>query len=132
MPELNINLSDAIEFIELEDGTYPCTVTEISEVKHGEKSSYVTATLVVNEGEERAGARCWQNLPIDGKGAGILITFINAALGTDYSVSDLRDEGFSVDTDELIGCEVNVVIKQHEYPEGSGEMKAQVHKVLAP
>lgn len=132
MPELNINLSEAVEFAELEDGTYPCTVTAISEVKQGAKSSYITAEMSVNEGEERAGARCWQNLPVDGKGAGIFINFINAALGTEYAVSDLRDEGFSLDTDDLIGCEVNVVIKQHEYPEGSGEMKAQVHKVLAP
>ena len=66
---------------------------------------------------------------IDGKAAGMFINFINAVTGSDHDVDDLDD--LDIDTDDLIGGICNIVNKQKEYPEGSGEFKDEVKKVMA-
>ncbi len=106
-------------------------VTEFSDIKSGAKSRYITVTMAVEDGHERAGALCWQNLMVEGKGAGIFLDFLEKCTGEQYDLEEYKEEGLDLDTDELIGTELTVVIKQHEYPEGSGEMKAQVHKILS-
>ena len=129
-PVVGLSLDEAVEFTELEDGAYPVTISEFSEVKKGGKSSYITATLIIADGHERAGARCWQNLPINGRGAGIFVNFLNAATGDEMTVAQYKEDGLEVDTDDLIGSELTAIIKQEEYPEGSGTMRAQVKQIL--
>lgn len=129
MPRINLKLQDAVAFTTLEDGDYPVTVTEFSDVQSGPKSSYVVVTMQVDDGHENAGSLLWSNLMIDGKGAGMFVDFINRCQDTDYDVSDLDD--LDIDTDELIGSELTAIVKQKEYPEGSGEMKAEVKSILA-
>lgn len=132
MPVVGLSLEEAVVFTELEDGSYPCTVLEFSEVIKGPKSNYLKVTMAVSEGHENAGAHCWTNLMIDGKGAGIFVNFLNAAMGEKYTIEEYRDEGIEVDTDDMVGAEVTVIIKQVEYPEDSGEMRAQVKQILPP
>ncbi len=129
-PRLKLTLDDAVDFTPLEDGEYPVSVLEFSETRKGEKSSYITVTLEVAEDHDAKGRRLWSNLPLDGKGAGIFVNFINACLGTSYTIEEYRDEGLEVDTEDLEGAELVAIVKQEEYPEGSGEMRAQVKQLL--
>lgn len=128
-PKLNLNLQDAVDFTPLDDGEYPVVVAEFSDVQTGPKSNYITATLEVEEGHENAGRRLWMNLPIMGKGAGIFVDFINKCTGENYKVSDLDE--LEIDTDELVGSTLTAIVKQEEYPEGSGDMRAQLQSILA-
>lgn len=127
MPNLRINLEDAQSFEPIPDDTYTVEVTDISEVKKGSKSSYVTVELTVAEGEYE-NRKLWTNLMIDGKAAGMFVDFINKALGTDYKVEDLEE--LEINTDDLIGAKVGVTTKAEEYPEGSGDFRPQVKKIL--
>ena len=129
VPRISLKLNEAVSFAPLEDGDYPVDVTEFSEVKQGAKASYIAVTLEVEEGHENAGAKLWTNLMVDGKAAGMFVDFINRCKGTDYDVADLDD--LDIDTDELIGSELTAIVKQEEYPEGSGEMRAQCKSLLA-
>jgi hypothetical protein len=127
MPALKLNLTEAESLKPVEDGTYPGTVIEISGVKKGPKASYVSATIEVSEGLEKP-RKFYTNLPIEGKGAGIFVDFINKALDEEFDVDDLDD--LEVDVDDLIGAEVGVVLKQEEYPEGSGDFRSQIKRIL--
>jgi len=130
-PVLNLNLSEAQDFTPLPDDHYPVTVAEISEVKQGSKSQYVTVTFEVEAGHEFEGRRAWTNLMVNGKAAGMFVDFINKVLGTDYTIEEYRDSGIEIDTDDLVGGEIVIVTKQEEYPEGSGTFSASVKQVLA-
>lgn len=127
MPELNLNLTEAESLKPVEDGTYPATVFGFSEVQQGPKARYITATLQISEGPSE-GRKFYTNLPIEGKGAGIFVDFINKVSGSEYDVDDY--DSLSVDTDDLIGAPCGLVLKQEEYPEGSGDMRSQVKKIL--
>lgn len=127
-PKLNLDLTEAQVFEAVPDDTYACQVAEISDIQKGQKASYVTVTLEIMEGDY-AGQKLFQNLMLDGKAAGMFVDFLNKALGENYDVKELED--LEVDTDDLIGAQVGVVTKQEEYPEGSGEMRSQVKRILA-
>lgn len=128
MPRLNVDLSEAQSMKPIPEDTYLCTVGEISEPQSGPKSTYIAVTYVVSEGEYE-GRQLFQNLPITGKGAGIFADFYAKVTGEDVDVDDLDD--LDVDTDDLIGQEIGVVVGQHEYPEGSGEFRNDVKKLVA-
>jgi len=128
-PRITVDTSEAVSLTPVPDDTYPCFVSEIKEVAQGPNAHYVPLVLEVEEGHEFAGRMFFNNLPIDGKGAGIFISFVNKALGLDFDVDDMEDLDF--DTDELMGARVRVVSKQEEYPEDSGEFRSQVSKILA-
>lgn len=128
MPRLTLNLSEAVSLKAAPDGTYICEVEEIGEVTQGAKAAYVPVRLKCTEGDEE-GHIFFTNLMIDGKAAGMFINFINAVTGSDHDVDDLDD--LDIDTDDLIGGICNIVNKQKEYPEGSGEFKDEVKKVMA-
>jgi len=129
MPRITINTSEAVSIAPVPDDTYPCFVEEVKAVQQGPNASYLPIVLEVEEGHEFAGRKFFNNLPIDGKGSGIFITFINKALGTDYDVDDMDDLDF--DTDDLEGARVQVVSKQEEYPVDSGDFRSQVSRILA-
>lgn len=129
MPSINLNLSEAESLKPIEEGAYPATVIEVGEVTEGPKAHYVPVKLVISDGESE-GRNFYQNLPIEGKGAGIFISFINTALGLDYDVDDMEDLAF--DTDELIGAEVTINIKNEEYPKGSGDIRSGIKSVTRP
>lgn len=128
MPELRLNLTEAVSLKPVEDGTYPGEIVGFGEVKQGGKAKYIPAILQISEGEHE-GRKFYQNLPVEGKGAGIMVDFINKATGSSFDVDD--HEALDVDTDDLIGCAVGMVIKQEEYPEGSGDFRSQIKRVLA-
>lgn len=127
MPELKLNLSEAQSLKPIPDDTYPGVVKDFSGIESGPKAKYITATLEISEGEF-AGRKFYNNLPIEGKGAGIFVDFINKCLDTDYDVDDLEE--LDLDTDDLLGAEVGMVIKQEEYPEGSGDFRSQIKRIL--
>lgn len=127
MPRLTLDLSEAVSIKPAEDGTYPCAVKEIGLVQQGAKASFVQVTLVVTDGDEE-GHHFFTNLMVNGKAAGMFINFINAVTGSNHEVDDLDD--LDIDTDDLIGGTCGVVNKQKEYPEGSGEFRDEVKKVL--
>lgn len=128
MPRLTLNLTEAVSLKAAPDGTYLCEVEEIGAVAQGSKASYVAVRLKCTEGDEE-GHLFFTNLMIDGKAAGMFVRFINAVTGSDYDVDDLDD--LDIDTDDLIGGTCMIVNKQKEYPEGSGEFKDEVKKVMA-
>ena len=97
-------------------------------MKEGPNSHYIPITLEIEEGHPLAGKKFFNNLPIDGKGSGIFISFINKALGEDYDVDDMDDLDF--DTDDLEGARVQVVSKQEEYPPDSGDFQSRVSRIL--
>lgn len=126
MPQVNLSLTEAESLKPIPEDAYTATVVEVGEVKSGPKAHYVPVKLQISEGEHE-GRSFYQNLPIEGKGAGIFISFINTALGLDYDVDDMEELAF--DTDELVGAEVNINIKNEEYPEGSGDIRSGIKSV---
>jgi hypothetical protein len=123
MPSINLNLSEAESLKPIEEGAYPATVMEVGEVTEGPKAHYVPVKVAISEGENE-GRNFYVNLPIEGKGAGIFVDFINKCLDLDYDVDDMEDLAF--DTDELIGAELTINIKNEEYPKGSGDIRSGV------
>jgi hypothetical protein len=128
MPRLHIDASEAQSMKPIPEDTYPCTVLSVSEAKQGPNATYVEAVLVVSEGEYE-GRKLYRNMPIEGKGAGIFIDFISKVTGEDYDIDDLDE--LDIDTDDLEGQEVGAVVTQREYPEGSGEFRNEVSRIVA-
>lgn len=126
-PRLTLDLSEAVSFKPAPDGTYPCEVESISEIQSGPKANYVDVQFSCNDGEQE-GHRFFTKLMVNGKAAGMFVNFVNAVSGSDYDVDDLDD--LDVDTDDLVGGTCGIVNKQVEYPEGSGEFKDDVKKIL--
>lgn len=127
MPTLNLNLSEAQSLKPIPEDTYPAEVVEIGKVEEGPKSNYVPVKVRINAGEHE-GRTFFVNLPIDGKGAGIFVDFYNKVCGTDHDVDDLEE--LAIDTDDMMGQELRIVIKNEEYPEGSGEIRSGVARTL--
>lgn len=127
MPRLQVDLSEAQSREALPDDTYRCTVFEISDVKEGPKSAYVSIVFAVAEGEFE-GRKIYDNRPIEGAGAGLFAEFYSKVTGEEVDVSDMEE--LDIDTDDLIGLEIAVVTKQEEYPAGSGEFTSKVKKLL--
>lgn len=127
MPDLNLDLSEAQSFDPVPDDTYLCEVVEVSDVQSGQKANYVTVTLEIAEGEHQ-GRRLFNNLMVTGKASGMFVDFLNKALDTDYDVDEMDE--LTINTDDLIGARVGVITKQEEYPEGSGEMRSQVKRIV--
>lgn len=123
MPKIELNLTEAESLKPIEEGPYPARVIEVGNVKSGKKAQYVPVKLEISEGEYE-GRTFYNNLPIDGKGAGIFIDFVNKALDLDHDVDEMEDLAF--DTDELIGAGIIINIKNEEYPEGSGEIRSGI------
>lgn len=128
MPRLTIDATEAQSMKPIPDGTYAATVLSVSEPKSGPKATYVEAVLVVSEGEYE-GRKLYRNMPIEGKGAGIFIDFVSKVTGEDYDLDDL--DSLDIDTEDLEGQEVGVVVGQREWPEGSGEFRNEIDKIVA-
>lgn len=128
MPEFTVDLTEAVSFKPLPEGVYLCEVDEIGDAKRGPKSSYFPVTLVVSEGEH-SGGKLFTNVVFTGKAAGMAINFINAITGSSYDVDDLEE--LKLDTDDLVGGSCGAVTTQKEYPEGSGEFKSNVERVIS-
>ena len=126
MPELTLNLTEAESLKPIPDGTYPGVVHAFGDVTAGPKAKYISAILKISD--ERVLATPAKALPIEGKGAGIFVDFINKITGNNYDVDD--HEALEVDTDDLIGSPCGMVLKQEEYPEGSGDFRSQVKRTL--
>ncbi len=123
MPQVNLSLKDAISLKPIDEDTYPATVMECGDVAEGPKAHYVPVKLAISEGEHE-GRTFINNLPIEGAGAGIFVDFINKVMGTDHDVDDMDELAF--DTDDLIGGELMIIIKNEEYPKGSGDIRSGI------
>lgn len=126
MPRVNLDLKDAESLKPIPEDSYPATVLECGNLTEGPKAHYIPVKVQISEGEHE-GRNFYVNLPIEGKGAGIFVNFINKVLGLDYDVDDMEDLAF--DTDELIGGELIVITKNEEYPEGSGDIRSGVKSI---
>lgn len=128
MPTLNLNLSEAQSLKPIPEDTYKAVVHEFGNLTEGPKANYIPAIVKVAEGEHE-GRTFYVNLPVDGAGAGIFVNFINKCMGTDHDVDDLDD--LAIDTDDLLGAEIGIIIKNEEYPEDSGEIRSNVSRVVS-
>jgi hypothetical protein len=128
MPRLDLDLTDAQVFTPIEDGQHVCTITAISEPKRSPNSVYVNVEFTVKDSEkkEHIGRKMWRNYPVTGKGAGFFIEFWAAATGEQLEPG----KPIGVDTDDALGQDVLVQSKQREYPEGSGDWRAEPEKVM--
>lgn len=126
MPKINLNLSEAESLKPIPEDAYPAEVVEVGSVTEGPKAHYLPIKLSITSGDYE-GRTFYQNLPIEGKGAGIFVDFINKCLGTDFDVDDMDEMAF--DTDDLMGAEVIINIKNDEYPKGSGDMRSGIKSV---
>lgn len=126
-PRLNLDLSEAQSMKPVPADTYNCTVFEISEPKSGPKSTYVEVIFQISDGEFED-RKLYQNMPINGKGAGIFADFYSKITGEEVDVDELDE--LDIDTDDLIGQEIGVVVGQYEYPENSGEFRNDVKKLV--
>jgi hypothetical protein len=126
MPRVDLDLTDVKEFAPIEDGPYPASVAEVSEVKTGPKSKYLTVTFEITDGEF-VGRKLFRNYPISGAGAGFFTGMIQKATGVELTPGEMA----SYDTDDLLGARCTIVVKNEEYPEGSGDFRPQVDKVLS-
>jgi hypothetical protein len=127
MPRLTVDLTEAQSNKPVPDDTYEAKVASFEGPTQGPKSTYITAIIEITEGDF-AGRKFYHNLPINGKGAGILADFVSKTTGEDIDVDDL--ESLDLDTDDLVGAEIAIVTRQSEYPEGSGEMRSEIKKIL--
>lgn len=127
MPAITLNLSEAQSLKPIPEDTYPGTVKEVLAVTEGPKANYLPVVIEIAEGEYE-GRTFYLNLPIEGKGAGIFVDFINKIMGTDHDVDDLDD--LDIDTDDFLGAEIGIVIKNEEYPEGSGEIRSGIKRTV--
>lgn len=128
MPNIRINTSEAESLKPIPEDAYPMEVIEVGDTEEGPKAHYVPVKLRVTDGEHQ-GRTFYQNLPIEGKGAGIFISFINKALNLDYDVDDMEHLDF--DTDSLLGAEVIGNVENKEYPKGSGEIRSQIKSIAS-
>jgi hypothetical protein len=127
MPRVTIDFSDAVSRKPIPDDTYPVKIAEFTGPHKGPKAPYLTAVLEITEGDH-AGRKFFHNMPIAGAGAGMFADFLSKATGQEVNVDDL--DKIDVDTDDLVGVELASVIKQEEYPEGSGEFSSKISKIL--
>jgi hypothetical protein len=125
-PVVRVDAREAESLKPIPEGPYPMEVIEVSAPVEGPKANYIPVKLKINEGDHE-GRTFYQNLPIDGKGAGIFIDFVNKATGSEYDVDDMDELEF--DTDDLIGAEVIGNIKNEEYPKGSGDIRSGIKSI---
>lgn len=129
MPRVTLNLSEAQSRKPIPEGTYTVKILEFSGPHKGPKAQYLTVVTEVTDGaKEGVGRKFYDNLPIEGQGAGIFADFLSKATGDDIDVDNLDET--DVDTDDLIGIELGANVKNKEYPEGSGEFQSQITKFL--
>jgi hypothetical protein len=130
MPRLTIDLSEAQSRKPIPEGTYEAKVAEITGPHKGPKAPYLTFVFEVeNANNEVAnGRKFYHNTPIKGQGAGIFADTLSKLTGQEVDVDDL--ETLDIDTDELLGLPVGLVIKDDEYPKDSGEISSAISKIL--
>lgn len=133
MPRVTVDATDGTVFSNVEEaGTYRATIQKIGDPKSGPKAQYMRGDLKVNEGQSYEGSMLFVNLPIDGEGSGIFVDFWNKAMQLDEDDDEYLEVGetFDVDTDDLNGQELDLVVTMKEFPEGSGEMRPNVARFL--
>lgn len=126
MPNIRINTQEAESLKPIPEDVYPMEVIEVGGVEEGPKAHYVPVKCRITSGDHQ-GRTFFRNLPIEGKGAGIFIDFINKVLGYDYDVDDMEHLDF--DTDQLLGGEFMGTVKDNEYPKGSGEIRSSLEGI---
>ncbi len=123
-PVISLNLQEAISLKPIEEGPYTATVQECGAVISGPKAHYVPVEVMITDGSDAEGRKFTNRLPIEGPGAGMFIDFVNKCLNLEMDVDDMEELDF--DTDDLIGAEVIINIKNEEYPEGSGDFRSNI------
>lgn len=131
MPRVQLNVQDAQSMAPVPDGVYPAKVIDFDGPTKGPKSTYLTAVCEISDGDH-AGRKLFNNLPLDGKGAGITARFLSKCRPNDPEIEvGEGKEDLDFDTDDYLDCEIQIVVKNEEYPEGSGEMQPKISRVLA-
>jgi predicted P-loop ATPase len=131
MPLFNLNLSEAESLKPVSEGAHTFVVDSFDGPKKTTKGKMMLSAIArVQEGSDEDGRKVYINLMLEGKGAGITAAFLSAVLGEEIDV-DNTEQMDEIDTDDLIGQEFDGIVKHSEYPEGSGEMRANVVKFKA-
>lgn len=123
MPNINLDLSEAISNKPIDSGVYEMEVESVSEAKQGAKAAYVTIVWKCVE-EPFVGRKVFDNRPINGRGASIFVQAWNAVMHQDLDVDALST--VEIDTDDMIGERGLISIRHREY---NGEIQHEVAKV---
>ncbi len=123
MPLITLDFSEAKE---LTEGAYTFRIESWDGPMKTEKGQQrIVCILAVVDGEF-AGSKIYHSLMLEGKGAGMTARFLSAVTGENLDVNDL--ETYELDTDDLIGEEVDGIVALEEYPPESGEKRAKITK----
>lgn len=134
MPDFNVNLdtSEAQTF-DVEPGVYDAVVADFQPddegniVRRGDKSRYVTVVYEITEAGEAQGNKVFDNLMLEGKGAGMFVDFWRKTVGEELPTGD---EGGSLGLDLSMALQSPVTIQVGER-EHEGRTYPNVEKVLA-
>lgn len=129
MPPLKVNFSDVqtSNFDPLPAGTYVCNVTNYEMREAGEQaknpgSPYINWEFTVIKGEFD-NRKLWSNTSLLPQALFSLKGLMEAS--GRYSREQL-DGDLEFDPDDLVSATVKVVVRQREYPPGSGDMTNDV------
>lgn len=128
MPNITPDFSEAVEATPIPDGVYNARITE-AKVEKAKKSgdAFLKWKLTIFGAEGDAakynGWPVFYNTMIGGKGAGMLKTLIKAATGV--------EPAGAFDTDELLGKEVTLTLKQRMQEDGTPAAWPDVKSVKA-
>lgn len=135
-PDLKLDATTAVVFGEVDPDRYLVTVESFMDPKASKSSGdhFVTAQCLIveglNSGEKFKGQRLFQNLMIEGKGAGFFIDFWNKCFPKNKEKHLEAGEVIEVNTDEMIGQQLYIVCESQEFPPSSGEFRTQPTRVL--
>ncbi|NIN68865.1 MAG: hypothetical protein GTO63_30100 [Anaerolineae bacterium] len=113
-PQLRVDMTEAESFAPVDaPGVFPMKVYSVSEAKQGPKATYVEVQFAFLEPElDKKHGKVYNNYPINGKGAFRFKEMWKKILGEDLP----EDAPIDVDTDELLGQEIDVDITiDYEY-----------------
>lgn len=125
MPIIKPDLTEAVKFTVMEDGTYLATIKDADFQTSKEKGTpMVVPTLEIDYRGEMQTRKAY--LPITGKGAGGFEQLLRAChfdeLADAYSSPEVTDKP-EFNTDDLRGQEVQVIVTQSMY---NGQMRDNV------
>lgn len=129
MPIINPDTSAQLDMTPLEEGTYPAKITAV-EFKHAKSSGnpMIVPEIVIEHDGRSYTRRSY--LVITGEGSYGFDQLLRCC-GFDSTADEFKDPTLSTkpsfDTDELIGCEINVVIAHEIY---NNEIRDKVKSFL--
>lgn len=124
MPEITVDLREAVSFEAISPGTYPMIVDAVTGPESGPKSTYMIAEFRFDDPElAKKHGKVFRNLPITGAGAGFFRDFWRKTVGEKLP----DDEPISVDTEDAVGAAVTCEIENEEW---EGVLRNKIKRIV--